>query len=217
MEKLTPSRAIAFVMLGLCGFVRAGLPEAEPALRRSARRLLDHVQRARRSDWTWFDACLAYDNARLPEALLRAGDALGDSSLFALGLETLAWLTTMQVSPSGHFRPVGNETFFKPYQRPAIFDQQPLEAAATIDACLVALELTGDQSWRREAQRAFDWYLGENDLGVAIALPESGGCYDGLSAHGVNLNQGAESILSYQLAACAMRAKVRGAVAAGAC
>jgi glycosyltransferase involved in cell wall biosynthesis len=217
MEKLTPSRAIGFVILGLCGLARAGLPEAAPALQRSAQRLLEHLHRARRPDWDWFDACLAYDNARLPEALLRAGDVLGDSSLVAQGLEALAWLTTMQVSPSGHFRPVGNETFFKPYQRPAIFDQQPLEAAATIDACSAALELTGDQSWRREAQRAFDWYLGENDLGLAIAIPENGGCYDGLSAHGVNLNQGAESILSYQLSACAMRARVRTTIAAGAC
>src|SRR5262249_47406321 len=120
-------------------------------------------------------------------------------------------------SPSGCFRPVGNESFFRPYERPAVFDQQPLEAAATIDACLAALDLTGDQNWRREAQRAFDWYLGENDLAAPLAIPETGGCYDGLAAHGLNLNQGAESILSYQLAACAMRARVRGVAAAGAC
>jgi glycosyltransferase involved in cell wall biosynthesis len=217
MEKLGPSRAIAFVMLGLAGLTRAGLEDAEALLRRCAINLLKHLETARREHWTWFDPSLAYDNARLPEALLRAGDVLNDSTLIAHGLETLAWLTSRQVAPSGCFRPVGNETFCRPYQRPTIFDQQPLEAAATVDACLAAFELTGDASWRREAQRAFDWYLGDNDLGLSVAIPESGGCYDGLCAHGVNLNQGAESILSYQLAACAMRVRMRNAVAAGAC
>jgi hypothetical protein len=217
MEKLEPSRAIGFVMLGLAGFARAGLPEAYAALSRGAHKLRSFLDHARGPDWEWFEPSLGYDNARLPEALLRAGDVLGESELCAIGLETLTWLTGMQTAPSGFFRPVGNESFCRPYQRPAVFDQQPLEAAATVDACWAAFDVTGDQTWRREAQRAFDWYLGDNDLGVGVALPESGGCYDGVAQSGLNHNQGAESILSYQMAACAMRVRGRATAPAGAC
>src|SRR5262249_46296905 len=125
------------------------------------------------------------------------------------GLATLSWLTDLQTASSGRFRPVGHETFGCAYQAPCQFDQQPIEAAATVDACWAAFDMSGDPRWRQEAYRAIAWFLGENDLRVKLADTENGGCFDGLSPNGPNRNQGAESILSYQLALCSMRVRER--------
>src|SRR3546814_2802110 len=86
------------------------------------------------------------------------------------------------------------------------FDQQPLEAQATIDACAVAYAATSDPRWIDEAMRAYHWFLGANDLDAPLASPRDGGCFDGLMPGGVNRNQGAESILALQLASCAISA-----------
>ena len=85
-----------------------------------------------------------------------------------------------------------------------LFDQQPLEAQATVDACLAAFAATGDPRWQAEAERAYAWYLGQNDLDLPLASPLDGGCFDGLMPTGLNRNQGAESILALQLASCAI-------------
>jgi hypothetical protein len=147
---------------------------------------------------------LAYDNCRLPEALLRAGQALGRQDMIDVGLETLEWIMTQQTAEKGHFRAVGTDSFGKPFAPPQQFDQQPLEAWATIDACAVAHQITGDALWREKASTAYRWYLGENDLGLALADPATGECFDGLMPHGLNLNQGAESVLAFHLATCAI-------------
>ena len=207
LHEIGSLRATAFNVLGLCGLAAANAPGARPALERAATHVLDFYKAHSRSDWRWFEPCLTYDNARLPEALLRASMVLDAPDLCAAGLESLAWLCDIHTAPSGHFRPVGSTGFHLQHCPPAAFDQQPLEAAAAVDAAWAAFEITADAVWKREAQRAFAWYCGGNDLGVRIGLGETGGCYDGLAADGVNRNQGAESILSYQLAACAMRAR----------
>ncbi|MES1200303.1 MAG: glycosyltransferase family 4 protein [Pseudomonadota bacterium] len=159
-------------------------------------RLLKHIAKP---DWTWFEERLAYDNARLPQGLLLAGAALGDSAMRADALHALEWLCHMQKSEKGLFRPAGNQFAGPPFAAPAQFDQQPLEATATIEACMTAWRQTRRTYWRQEAQRAYEWFFGANDLGVSIAA-EDGGCYDGLHAKGVNRNQGAESTISLQLA-----------------
>jgi hypothetical protein len=76
------------------------------------------------------------------------------------GLEALDWLCAMQTAPSGKFRPVGTQSFGAAFETPAAFDQQPLEAAATIDACAAAFAANGEHLWLREAQRAYEWFLG---------------------------------------------------------
>ena len=86
---------------------------------------------ARRPEWRWFEIVLAYDNARLPQALVVAGQALGRQDLIDCGLETLDWIVAKQTSPEGRFRAVGTESFHRPYADPLQFDQQPLEAQAT--------------------------------------------------------------------------------------
>ncbi|USI72992.1 glycosyltransferase family 4 protein [Sphingomonas morindae] len=207
VRSLASPRTIAFVILGCDAMLDAHPAHnlATTLLRDGAARLLADYRAAARPDWRWFESVLAYDNARLPQALLRAGDRLGAPEMVAAGLETLSWLETRQVNPLGQFRAVGTDSFGRAHQDPLPFDQQPLEAWATIEAARTALDLTGDPRWAASARRAYDWYLGANDLGLPIGIPADGGCFDGLMADRVNLNQGAESVLAFQFACCAMR------------
>lgn len=201
-------RAQAFAILGAASIdaARPGHGLARNLMSRFGDQLLTLLDAARRPEWKWFEIVLAYDNARLPEALLRAGVALGRDDLIACGIETLEWIVTRQTSPDGHFRAVGTESFGREFADPLPFDQQPLEAQATIDACAAAFEATGDRRWVDEAMRAYRWYLGANELDLPLSSGADGGCYDGLMPTGVNRNQGAESILALQLASCAISA-----------
>jgi glycosyltransferase involved in cell wall biosynthesis len=165
---------------------------------------------SRRPSWTWFEEVLAYDNARLPEALIRAGCALRRPELTNQGIETLDWLNTMQTSSNACFQPVGTDSFGRRHAKPLPFDQQPLEAQATIDACRAAYAATGETRWVDAAHWAYRWFTGDNLLGLPLASPQDGGCYDGLMPHGLNRNQGAESILALQLANVAISTLSKG-------
>jgi hypothetical protein len=137
---------------------------------------------------------------------------LGRVDVQQCGIETLRWMTALQKAPGGYFRPIGSRTFGKPYLKPHPFDQQPVEVWAAIDAASAAYDLTGDESWLKEATRAYDWFSGANDRGLAVADPQTGTSHDGLNHRGLNLNEGAESVLAYQHATIAIRefiAKVR--------
>ena len=199
-------RAQAFCMLGAAAVLDAhpGHALATQILARFSDELLALLAEARRPEWQWFEIVLAYDNARLPEAMIRAGQALKRADLIRSGLETLDWIIGRQTSPEGRFRAVGTESFGRAYQEPLPFDQQPLEAQATVDACVTAFDATGDERWVEEANRAYRWYLGQNDLDLPLATQADGGCFDGLMPAGLNRNQGAESILALQLASCAI-------------
>ena len=204
--ELESPRAQAFAMLGAAAMLEAS-PRHELAtqiLRRFPDEHLKLLDEARRPEWGWFEIVLAYDNARLPEAMLRAGIALQRQDLVACGIDTLEWIVAKQTAPEGHFRAVGSESFGRVYADPLPFDQQPLEAQATIDACAAAFDATGDARWYDEAKRAYDWYLGVNDLDLPLATQRDGGCFDGLMPTGLNRNQGAESILALQMASCAI-------------
>lgn len=197
-------RACAFAMLGAAAMLAAhpGHALSRTLLDRFGGELMALLDAARRPEWEWFEIVLAYDNARLPEALIRAGQALGRADFTDCGLATLDWIVQRQTGPDGRFRAVGTESFGRAYADPMPFDQQPLEAQATIDACIAAHDASGDPRWVAEATRAYRWYLGQNDLGLSLASTGDGGCFDGLTPHGLNRNQGAESILALQLANC---------------
>jgi glycosyltransferase involved in cell wall biosynthesis len=206
--ELGSPRARAFAMLGAAAIVSAhpGHALATRILSRFGEELIALLDQARRPEWQWFEIVLAYDNARLPEALIRAGIALDRQNFVKVGLQTLEWIVARQTSPEGRFRAVGTESFGRAYADPMQFDQQPLEAQATIDACAAAHAATGDARWIDEAMRAYRWYLGHNDLGLPLASVQDGDCFDGLMPTGLNRNQGAESILALQLASSAIYA-----------
>ncbi|PVB62773.1 glycosyltransferase family 4 protein [Labrenzia sp. 011] len=205
-ERLDAPRAMAFSVLGLTSYltVYPGHRPAQRLLQSFANRLHDMLIRERRGGWDWFEPDLSYDNARLPEALIRAGSQLSRTEMVSDGLAALTWLADVQTSENHEFRPVGTESFGIAYKRPRPFDQQPLEAWAMIDACSAAYAVSPDPAWPLRAEAAFNWYLGRNDLGLRLATATQG-CYDGLQVDRVNLNQGAESILSFQLAALSLR------------
>lgn len=211
LDSFSALRTYAFLVLGLSSLVRhdSGLARERELLERLANGISGVLSGFERDDWCWFEDGLTYDNARLPEALLRAGQVLGDDALIEAGLKSLDWLCRQQTGVGGVFRAIGTENFGKPFAVEAPFDQQPLEAAATVDACAAAFAATGDARWLTEARRAFDWFMGKNDLGVPLVEPKTGECYDGLTPSGPNLNRGAESVLSFQLATCAMLALER--------
>ena len=158
----------------------------------------------RSPDWAWFEAVLGYDNPRLAQALIEAGQVLDQSDWQREGLATLEWIAQRQVAASGMFRPVGSETFGHSHdQRP--FDQQPLEAQAAIEACASAFAIDPAARWISHAEAAYAWFFGANDRGAALADITTGSCRDGVTPRGVNANCGAESILALQLSHVTMR------------
>jgi len=205
--ELNAPRARAFAALGGLELLEA-FPNHEIAhqlIRQSAEQLMRLHGQYARDDWDWFEPSLAYDNARLPETLIRAGRALGEPEMLDRGFSTLGWLVSQQRSPRGAFRPVGCKSFGRTYAPPLAFDQQPIEATATIDAAAAAYRASSEDKWRHVAQSAFAWFFGDNDAGVPLADASDGSCFDGLMATGINRNQGAESILALHLAAQTMR------------
>ena len=137
--------------------------------------------------------------------LIVSGLALGQEAVLERGLESLQWLLEQQTTEKGHLRPIGSNGFYQRGGARANFDQQPIEAQATVAACLAAYRATSDVRWYTQAQRAFDWFIGGNDLGLELYVPETGGCRDGLHIDRVNGNQGAESTLAFLLSLVEMR------------
>lgn len=206
ISTVTSPRARAFVMLGLGAVLDTDSDHSgcRALMARFGDAFLALIAGARRPDWHWFEPALAYDNARLPEALLIAGRHLERPDFVQGGLETLRWIADKQVAPEGYFRAVGSESFGRAYKSPLPYDEQPLEAQAMIDAAIAAWAVDKDARWPRLAETAYRWFLGQNHLDMPLATPANGGCYDGLTPHGPNQNQGAESLLALQLASCAM-------------
>ncbi|MBE1526916.1 glycosyltransferase involved in cell wall biosynthesis [Sphingopyxis sp. OAS728] len=200
-EGFKSPRAIAFAILGADALLAANPSNARArALIERGGAFLGALWKAgSRAGWEWFEAGLAYDNARLPEALIRAGRRLPSLPLEEAGLEALDWLASMQTAPEGHFRPVGSESFSRAGEV-LPFDQQPLEAWATVAACGTAYSGSGGRRWREYAETAYAWFLGQNDRGALLGDTRSGRCLDGLTPRGVNRNSGAESILAFHLA-----------------
>jgi hypothetical protein len=201
-------RASAYTILGIQEYLRSypGDRDAQKIRSVLGGRLLDMYDSIRRSDWKWYENVLAYGNARLPQAMLLVGSACADDRMVSAGIETLNWLTeTQRCETNGHFVPIGSQGFYRQGGEKARFDQQPLEAAGAVSACLEAYRVMGDNRWRNEAWSAFNWFLGENDLQLPLYDSVTGGCRDGLHPERANENQGAESTLSFLIALLEMR------------
>jgi hypothetical protein len=207
IAETTSPRGWAFGLLGIHEYFRRPSGDRLVARVRDALigRLLELRERAATADWPWFEDVLAYDNAQLAHALVVSGHAADGPRARDVGLESLRWLVGVQKSPHGHFRPIGSKGFYRRGQARAQFDQQPLEAHATVSACLAAHRVTGDATWLWEAHTAFDWFLGRNDLGLEVSDAATGGCRDGLHPDRVNQNQGAESTLAFLLSLAEMK------------
>jgi hypothetical protein len=205
----TSPRAWAFSVLGMQAYLeRFPGDRAIQGVRNTlANRLLDIYERSSTSIWHWFEKSLSYSNARLPQALILAGQRSENRRMVGAGIEALQWLVAEQHRGDPEiFVPVGSSGFYREGEEKARFDQQPVEACATVSACLEAYRITHDEQWRAEAGRVFGWFLGKNDLQVPLYDATTGGCRDGLHPDRVNENQGAESTLSFLMALLEMRA-----------
>jgi len=197
--KTTSPRAWAFALIGIHEYLRRfeGDSRANQVRDELAGRLLTLYKKSRSDAWCWYEAGLTYCNAALPQALLMCGQWIPDKAMTEAGLESLSWLGDLQRSDRGHFVPIGSNGFYPRGGVRARFDQQPVEAQTMASACLEAYRSTGDERWRKEARRAFDWFLGRNDLNLPVYDPTTGGCRDGLHPDRPNENQGAESTLAF--------------------
>jgi glycosyltransferase involved in cell wall biosynthesis len=206
-EDFHSPRAWAFCLLGLDAYCSTIKDNALAARLRLvlADRLISILGSVESEDWIWFEEGLAYDNARLPQALILTGMGTDTSGYVEAGLRSLRWLMTQQTAASGVFRPVGTQGFGDKRMAPRIFDQQPLEATATISACLAAWQADDDPKWKDEAVHVFSWFLGHNDLCQPLVDLETGACRDGLHPDRVNENRGGESAVSYLLSLAEIR------------
>lgn len=205
--EFTSPRAWAYTLIGLDEYFKRfeGDSNAHTILEELGSRLMDCYRRTSSPDWPWFEDVVAYCNARLSHALLLYSKWTGNSEARSAGLESLGWLTSIQRGEQGQLVPVGSNGFYRRGGEKARFDQQPIEAYSTLSVCLEAFRITNDPYWHTEARRAFDWFLGANDLGAPLYDSTTGGCRDGLHPDRVNQNQGAESTISFLLALLEMR------------
>ncbi|WLA68624.1 glycosyltransferase family 4 protein [Bradyrhizobium diazoefficiens] len=210
-ESFRSPRAWAFMLLGLDAYCAVAPDDlhAREVRHSLADRLMSCLASVETPDWVWFEEGLAYDNARLPQALMLAGMATQTPQYIDAGLRSLRWLMTQQTTAAGQFRPVGTSGFGEQRQHPRAFDQQPVEATATIAACLTAWRADGDAEWKAMATRVFAWFLGSNDLSVALVDPLTGSCRDGLHPDRANENRGGESVVCYLLGLAEMRQLAR--------
>jgi glycosyltransferase involved in cell wall biosynthesis len=192
-------RAWAFALIGISEYAKkfSGDRRANQVSEQLAERLMNLYAKNRTDEWRWFEGGLTYCNAALCHALLICGRLIPNAEMCDAGLESLRWLADLQRAQDGHFVPIGSNGFYEQGQEQARFDQQPVEAQAMVSACLEAFAITGDKSWNKEARRAFEWFLGRNDLNRPLYDATTGGCRDGLHPDRPNENQGAESTLAF--------------------
>jgi hypothetical protein len=196
------TRSRAYAMLGLAHAYGAFAdPIYASALRAFAGALVTAYDAVRSDEWLWFEDFMTYDNARLPEALFRAGEALGDERHVAVAATALAFYENVTIE-NGMFVPIGNDGWYVRGGVRARYSQQPLEAAAMVDAELAASDVTGNRIHRTHAESALAWYYGKNSRGITMA--QGGGCFDGLEEQSINRNMGAESTLALLAGAYAM-------------
>jgi len=199
--KFTSPRAWAFTLIGVDQYLRrfSGDRRASQIRESLTSKLLQRHMDASQKDWDWFEDKMTYANAKLPHALILSGHQMGNQVMRDLGLKTLRWLVQLQTSEANSFRPIGSNGFYTRGGDRALFDQQPIEAQATVSACVEAYRATGDVFWVTEARRTFEWFLGRNDLGLPVYDAVTGGCRDGLHMDRLSENEGAESTIAFLL------------------
>ena len=200
IEHFTSPRAIAFALVGMHAYLQKFSGDSEVRRIREilADRLFNQFKTNAKKSWLWLENCLYYANGKLPHALLLSGQWMQRNDMIDMGLKSLKWLLSVQTE-NGHFVPVGNDGWYEQGGSKARFDQQPIEANAMIEACVEAYNITRDKTWIDNAVMCFNWFLGHNDLNMSLYDPKTGGCRDGLTADGINQNEGAESTLAWLL------------------
>lgn len=199
--KMSSPRGIAYSTLGLYHYARAFPDDPNPVqcLKTLADRLLERYRRNSSSDWVWFEPYLTYDNPRMPYALSKAYEAIGDAGYLEAAVKSLKFLTYVETI-GGVYAPIGDRGWYFKGRFRALYDQQPIEAGSMVEAAAALYRILHDKRYVETAWKAFDWFLGGNINKTPVYDPDTGGCHDGLTPEGVNLNQGAEAVVCYLIA-----------------
>jgi hypothetical protein len=195
-------RSKAFAIMGLKYYHEAYPedPNLKKIIREFVEKLLGHYKAEHSKNWRWFESYLTYANGRLPQALFEANQEMAYPHSLQTAKEALDFLLEVQMV-NGTFVPIGNHGWYKKGEQKAMFDQQSVEAAVMTEAALSAFRETGDTNYKLYALAIFNWFLGKNTLKLPVYNSDTGGCYDGITAKGLNLNMGAEAIVCYLSAA----------------
>ncbi|MFC6653830.1 glycosyltransferase [Paenibacillus rhizoplanae] len=181
---------------------RAFLPEAyiQELIESVAVRLNDQYNHTKGEGWNWYEDSLTYGNSMLPWALLKAATLSGNPELRVTAIESLDFLISMTFAPEGYYRPIGSHGWLLRGGKPALYDEQPIEACEMLLACREAAAVLQEPAYLKQAELCYAWYTGHNSLELSLIDPQTGACYDGIHSSGLNLNQGSESIISFTIA-----------------
>ncbi|MEK7180915.1 MAG: glycosyltransferase family 4 protein [Patescibacteria group bacterium] len=202
--KIKSPRATAFAMTGIYHYLKS-FPNKKLTqnFKKMADRQVELYKNFAAEDWNWFEDQLTYSNSKLPECLFYAYDLLKDEKYLEVAKKTLEFLRQITFEQE-HYAPIGQNGWYVRNRKRAYFDQQPEETATMVETKVVAYKTTGDKKYLKGAYRVFNWFLGKNHLNQMVYDEVSGGCYDGVGQYAINLNQGAESTISYLLARLAL-------------
>lgn len=201
VEGLQETRPIALALLGLAEMARAkpGKSALLETIDSLAGRMVELFELNSDSEWQWFDDILTYDNARMPHAMFSSFQVTGKKRFLQVAEKSFAFLTKASIEEE-MFVPVGQDGWFPKQGEKALFDQQPIEAGAMVQAAAAGFFATSNDDYKKTALTSFNWFFGGNKLGAALYDKRTGACFDGLTPKEVNLNQGAESLVEFLLA-----------------
>lgn len=191
-------RALAFGLVGIHAYLErfSGDIKIKQFRKEIANKLFSFYCNNASDDWPWIEDMLAYDNGKIPHALIMSGHWLQRGDMIEAGIKSLDWLIKIQTNKKGQFSPIGNNGWYPKNGEKARFDQQPIEAQSVLEACSEAYKITQDKNWIVNARRCLEWYLGRNDMNLSLYDYKTGGCYDSITPTGINRNQGAEATLA---------------------
>ncbi|MFZ5955709.1 MAG: glycosyltransferase [Nanoarchaeota archaeon] len=199
-KNLGSLRAKAFCILGLYYYYQQTKNEEYlKEMIKLAQHLIEAYEHESFEAWQWFEPQLTYSNSRLPEALFLLYDVTKNAKYLEIAEKTLSFLSDL-VFFNDYLVPIGQNGWYNRNGKRAFFDQQPVDACSMVHTYITAFKITSNPEYYKKAVLAFNWFLGRNHLNQMIYDENTGGCYDGLCRESVNLNQGAESTISYLLA-----------------
>lgn len=193
VTSLNYPRSKAYSIIGLA---RLEGEDVKRLIFEMARSLCSLYDEHKEGEWKWFENTVTYCNFVLPWSLIEACRAAGEKRFLDAAEESLEFLGGVTLR-NGYFKPVGCKGWLVKGARPAEFDEQTVEACEGVLAYLKAYEATGKRDYLQKAKKCHDWYEGLNSEGLSLIDGETGGCCDGLTQNGLNLNMGAESLVSY--------------------
>lgn len=204
IKSIKSPRSLAFTIAGLYFYNQVkSKSKYKNTLKKLADSLINNFQKAASKDWLWFENSLTYSNSKIPEALFYAYLATGQKKYLEVAENALHFLINITFDKQ-YFSPIGQNGWYLKNGKRSFFDQQPEDASSMVQTLILSFQTTSKETYKKYAFQAFSWFLGKNYLNQTVYDEATGGCYDGLGKQSLNINQGAESTISYLLARLAL-------------